>query len=323
MEESNETGHSTSSDSSKSTWVLVGLYLGAIILGWGGSFATSQYVDRSLVLPDNAQIEGFVKKTDSSKPINQKSPTKNTRTIQPARSVDTYVQPILTRSIFDSTQINTKPKIPEQTDGSEPITDLNAQLLGTIVAIPAEYSLAMIKSGTAPWSKDYAVGDTLEDATIIEIKHREVIIRREDGRLEKLSLDKDNGDEKTEETKTDSMEESEDGVTKTGNNQYVVDQAVLDELLKNPEKLYSQIRAVPHKDADGNIDGYRLSGIRRKSIFYKLGVKNGDIVHGVNGKELNSMSNAMDAFNSLQNSRSFSFDVTRRRQKQTMEYEVR
>ena len=124
-------------------------------------------------------------------------------------------------------------------------------------------------------------------------------------------------------SKDNSATKSEDGISKSGNNKYVVDQEVLDELLKNPEKLYSQIRAVPHKDSDGNVDGYRLSGIRRKSIFYKLGVKNGDIVHGVNGKELNSMSGAMDAFNSLQNARDFSFDITRRRKKQTMEYEVR
>ena len=48
-------------------------------------------------------------------------------------------------------------------------------LLGTIVAIPAEYSLAMIKSGSAPWSKDYAVGDKLEDATVVEIKQGKLL----------------------------------------------------------------------------------------------------------------------------------------------------
>ena len=67
--------------------------------------------------------------------------------------------------------------------------------------------------------------------------------------------------------KTNSATKSEDGISKSGNNKYVVDQEVLDELLKNPEKLYSQICAVPHKDSDGNMDGYRLSGIRRKSFF--------------------------------------------------------
>ena len=307
----------------KRPWFLAGLYLGAILLGWGGSFAGSQYLSRSLVLPEGAELDSFEKKETSEEPNNKNASNTKNR-IQSARPVDTYLQPLLNRSIFDSTQINTPVKIQEETDGSEPITDIDAQLLGTIVAIPAEYSLAMIKSGSAPWSKDYAVGDKLEDATVVEIKTREVIIRREDGRLEKLSLDKDDSKDKKDSNSIDkSTAKSEDGISKSGNNKYVVDQEVLDELLKNPEKLYSQIRAVPHKDSDGNVDGYRLSGIRRKSIFYKLGVKNGDIVHGVNGKDLNSMSGAMDAFNSLQNARDFSFDITRRRKKQTMEYEVR
>ena len=103
----------------------------------------------------------------------------------------------------------------------------------------------------------------------------------------------------------------------------MVDQSVLDEILANPEKLYTQVRVTPHKDQDGNIDGYRMTGIRRKSLFYKLGIKNGDIVHSVNGQALNSLSAAMDAYNSLGNSRDFNFDVTRRKNKQTFEYEVR
>ena len=66
-----------------------------------------------------------------------------------------------------------------------------------------------------------------------------------------------------------------------------------------------------------------MTGIRRKSIFYKLGIKNGDVVHSVNGKPLTSMSSAMDAYNSLQSAKDFSFEVTRRKQKRTFEYDVR
>ena len=195
------------SQQSKRSWFLAGLYLGAFLLGWGGSFAGSQYVSRSLVLPDGAELDSFEKKEASEEP-DTKTTSKTKNRIQSARPVDTYLQPLLNRSIFDSTQINTPVKIQEETDGSEPITDIDAQLLGTIVAIPAEYSLAMIKSGSAPWSKDYAVGDKLEDATVVEIKTREVIIRREDGRLEKLSLDKDESKDKKDGKSKDNSQQS-------------------------------------------------------------------------------------------------------------------
>jgi general secretion pathway protein C len=71
------------------------------------------------------------------------------------------------------------------------------------------------------------------------------------------------------------------------------------------------------------VDGYRLSGIRRSSLFRKLGIKNGDVVHSVNGSDLTTMSSALSAFESLQNERNFNFEVTSRKQKKTYEYEVR
>ena len=55
----------------------------------------------------------------------------------------------------------------------------------------------------------------------------------------------------------------------------------------------------------------------------KLGIKNGDIVHGVNGAGLTSTSGAMGAFQALQSESNFSFDLTRRRQKVSMDYEIR
>ena len=132
-----------------------------------------------------------------------------------------------------------------------------------------------------------------------------------------------NDDREKDANKNNKKSKDDSGIEKTGANQYTVDQSVLDEILENPEKLYTQVRVTPHKDSNGEIDGYRMTGIRRNSIFYKLGIKNGDVVHNVNGKPLTSMSNAMDAYNSLGNARNFSFDITRRKSKRTFEYEVR
>jgi general secretion pathway protein C len=71
------------------------------------------------------------------------------------------------------------------------------------------------------------------------------------------------------------------------------------------------------------VDGYRLSAIRRGTLFDKLGIKNGDIVHTVNGQSLSSTSDAMNAYQGLQNESSFSFEITRRNKKKTLNYQVR
>jgi len=112
-------------------------------------------------------------------------------------------------------------------------------------------------------------------------------------------------------------------VTILGDNHYAIDQAVIYDLYENPEQMYSQIRIVPHKASNGEIDGYRLSGIRRNSIFYQFGWENGDILHTVNGMSLTSMSSAMEAYRTLSNEQNFAFEITRQGQHQTLVYEIR
>ena len=116
---------------------------------------------------------------------------------------------------------------------------------------------------------------------------------------------------------------SDDLVTKAGPNKFIVDQSIIDQITADPEALTSKVRVSGHKGADGQVDGFRLSGIRRRSLFKQLGIKNGDIVHTVNGQTLTDANTAADAYRSLQGVSNFTFEVTRRNERQIFEYEVR
>ena len=122
---------------------------------------------------------------------------------------------------------------------------------------------------------------------------------------------------------TSGFDSDTDGIEKQGDDEYTVPQSVVDNALEDLDKLASQVRVRPHRDSDGNVDGYRLSAIRRGTLLDKLGIKNGDIVHEVNGYQLNSSSGAMTAFQSLQSESSFQFDVSRRNRRRTIKYEIR
>ena len=116
---------------------------------------------------------------------------------------------------------------------------------------------------------------------------------------------------------------SEDGdIQKVGNNKYVVDQSVLDEILANPEKLYTQVRVTPHKDQDGNIDGYRMTGIRRKSLTNSASKM--ETLYTASMVRLSTVFLLL-WMRTIRSEipRDFNFDVTRRKNKQTFEYEVR
>lgn len=301
---------------------IIGIGLILTLVPWTLGYSANQYLKSSVGLQEDEEItEMEIDARDDVADGKSKTPRRKA----PDISESAYVKTFIDRSIFDSTKVNqnSEPKAdlnPE--DGV--LSDLEVSLLGTVVAIPPEYSVALIKDNRSNTSAPYGLGDNiLNEGHIIGVEQKRVLIQRTNNSIEYIEIgsgdDEKSGSSKTKGGKAD----EEGGVTKDGPNKYIVDQAVLDQLLENPEQLATQVRVIPHKDDGGDIDGYRLSGIRRNSIFYKLGVKNGDIIHNVNGMPLDSMSSAMDAYNSLGSSKNFSFEITRRRQKQNFEYEVR
>ena len=300
-------------------WFAIGSFGLSTVLAYVGGFAGSTFVERQLST-DSPAPEIVAAENSTSEQGSKPSKLKRRSTPNERQ----YVQSIVNRSIFDSSQAGAKASSTlEPAEGDSIESSLQLTLLATIIASPDQYSVALIQDESGG-SSTYGVGyDLIGQATITKIEKSRVYFQRNNAeQIEYIEIGGENATSDSPKKKT--SESSEDGeIQKVGSNKYVVDQSVLDEILANPEKLYTQVRVTPHKDQDGNIDGYRMTGIRRKSLFYKLGIKNGDIVHSVNGQQLNSLSAAMDAYNSLGNSRDFNFDVTRRKNKQTFEYEVR
>ena len=236
--------------------------------------------------------------------------------VDPAAAKLGYVAPIVKRSLFDSSKVD-QGLDPNGSTEDCPKTDLNLVLYATIVAEPETFSSALIgEEKSESYPTGYGIGDEVQGKEVYKIEQKKVVFNV-GGSLECLTVAGE------EITRVVHKGDGEGGVSSDGENKFTVDQSLLDEVLANPEALATQLRAVPHKGPDGNIDGYRLSGIRKGSTIEQLGVKNGDIIHSVNGKELTSVSNAMDAYSSLGSEKSFSFEVTRKNQRETMQYDVR
>jgi hypothetical protein len=239
------------------------------------------------------------------------------------RSKSQYVDEILGRNIFDHENMGSKAG--PGTPGGSVITDLKLRLVATLVAEPATFSSALI---VASDEKDavangYGIGAKLEDATVVAIEKRQVKLKRGDGSIELLVMDEEDAPVRTASRAPTGDDDEDDGIEQLGENKYAVDRSVVEKYLGDLESVSRMARAIPHRGPDGQIDGYRLSGIRRNSALDKLGIKNGDIVHGVNGQGLTSMQGAMGAYSSMQSESAFNFDVSRRGQKINLDYEVR
>jgi type II secretion system protein C len=311
-----------------SKWTIVGVLGGVAASSWMAALAVSRVTAEMLTLPDEASITDIavMSEDEDSEPdlaSNDTPPRASQK-----RAASSYIDPIVKRSLFDSSLVD---QVVEASgpvaEGDGVASDLKVVLLATLVADPAEFSSALIaeeKGGDG--ALGYGIGDDLlGEGEIVRIEPRKVYVKRSNGSIEYISMEQgqeyERGPKKAKKKDGKKKEAADDeGITKDGPNKFIVDQELIDKVMENPEQLYSQVRATPHKGSGGGIEGYRLSGIRRRSLFYKLGIKNGDIVHSVNGQ---SMSSAMGAYNSLQSDKNFSFEVTRRSKRQTFEYEVR
>jgi general secretion pathway protein C len=307
--------------------IVLGILVGGTTFGALGTIATRVVVAEKLAIPEDAEIidptTGIVIPKDTTAVAD--ATTFGSATTAPKANKRALIDPIIQRSMFDSTKIG---QVAESSDEGETgnKTSLPLVLLATKVASPEQFSSALIAEDKgSDGAMGYGVGDSvIDEATIHRIEQKRVILKRNDGELEYLAMD----DAKLPESRSGSDAKSAkagkwEGVEKDGETKFTIDEETFNKILESPDKLASQIRAVPHTDESGNIDGYRLSGIRRSSLFRKLGIKNGDVVHSVNGNDLTSVSSAMKAYESMQSERNFNFEVTTRKKKKTYEYEVR
>ena len=98
-------------------------------------------------------------------------------------------------------------------------------------------------------------------------------------------------------------------------------QALLDTILANPDVLAKQARIVPSM-RDGRIDGYKLYGVRPGSLPMLLNFASGDMVTGVNGLELHSLSDAMGIYSKLRGESVLNFEIERKGEQTTIQVTI-
>ncbi len=225
---------------------------------------------------------------------------------------------IVRRNIFDSSAVYNPDAV---SPGGGDCRDSSVKLMATVVADIPEYSSALISvsSGKDTHAQGFAIGDEVAgEGRITSIDQKKVCT--DGGGC--LCMGNDGPVAKADAPAGDAPDGST-GITKLSDTKYQVDQSVVTNAMGNLTVLASQVHASPHKGPDGEVDGYRLSAIRKGSLLDNLGIKNGDVIKAANGKALNSTEGAMSAFQSLSSEKNFSFDITRRSQDTTIDYEIR
>jgi general secretion pathway protein C len=178
---------------------------------------------------------------------------------------------------------------PEKETEEIQVTKLKLELKGTITGTGSEPLAVINKKGDARQML-YAEGDTIEKARIKTIVTGKVILLV-DGKEEILLMENRKSPASSPEpapvlsdTQQPEPVAEQDGFEQTVNLSWE-DVAQLRERMGDIRK---EIRIRPHFNK-GKMDGFRVTNIKKDSLLYtKLGLRNGDVISGVNEKDLQS-----------------------------------
>ncbi|MDA8405102.1 MAG: PDZ domain-containing protein [Desulfobacteraceae bacterium] len=242
----------------------------------------------------------------------------------PVRQLSAY-QSIITRDLFKTRQ-DLKPANAMAIDPDKlKQTTLNLKLLGTITGGEEDNGYAVIEDVQKRKQGLYRAGDAIVNAQVKAILRKKVVLSV-DGKDEALLMEDDkNKTKKQGGMQPDASGGFEPALPDEGgeaDESVNIDREKINDSLRNINQLMSQVKVRPHFK-DGKPDGLLLSHVQQNSIFNEMGLQNGDIVKGVNGKEIQSVDDALKFYESLKSSTAVEVQIERQGETKTIGYQIK
>jgi general secretion pathway protein C len=207
--------------------------------------------------------------------------------------------------------------------------DLHLRLLGTSIQTK-EKPYAALEDERSNRQSLYRLGDDIPDAgKLVEVEKNRIVIDRQGKRvaIEVVSNDLPLPAPApvpavppvpgVRPARANSL-----GVRRTGAGRFMVDRSTVDSNLQNLSQLFTQMRAIPNIE-DGKTNGFRLSEIQQGSMFEQIGLRDGDIVTGIGGQELNDPAQALTLLNAMRQRQSIEVSILRGGRPMQLEYDIR
>ncbi len=212
-----------------------------------------------------------------------------------------------------------KPKPVAPPPPVRPPVNLRAKLVGTVVA--GDHSVAMILPMPGKPVDLFYVGDAIIPRVTLQEILADHVVLDVDGDRRELWLDRKA--QAAAHGKAAPAPEVRTLPSTTANRRNMgLSREVVNNAMANFSTLLSQARVLPHF-TNGQADGFLVTNIVSGSLYERLGLQNGDILAGVNGKPVTSMEQAMNMYRQLQKAPSVDVTVLRGGQRLTFHYEIR
>jgi type II secretion system protein C len=261
------------------------------------------------------------------------SPIKNPRGQQKIASWDKYAS--LKKSELFGPQSSKAAPPPVFIDPAPPETTLDLEMKGIVAQEGDGPDLASIYNTKTRSSDTYGVGDeVLPDVTIVEIRDHEVILSRS-GKRETLpmifsgkGLTGRPGSRGPRPPVFPTRGASRGSSSKEAiqvindSKRYVNKANLMEQVNQNLSSLINNFRTSPNI-VDGKPSGLSIDQIGSDPISSKAGIKAGDIVKTVNGKQVHSIDSILGLGESLKNAKNINVVIEREGRHRTLRYTIR
>ncbi len=229
---------------------------------------------------------------------------------------------IIDRNLFNTVTRDHKKAYQIDIDGLDQ-TGLELRLWGTVTSNDGE-AYAVIQHKGEKKQDLYQEGDAIGGGVIKMILQEKVVLRV-GSKDEILEMEKRPQVKKmTRQTPYHHPMATAQHATNAGSQQeIVITRNQIDETVKNVHELMTQAQITPHfKGGTIGASGLYISAIKSDSIFGKMGLRDQDIIMGIDGKTIRSLDDALDLYQNLKNSDRMRLQVERRGQVVELNYAI-
>jgi len=285
---------------------LITLFLAIVLIAWTAADLAAFFVTKWIPEPPPSRMRG-----GSAEGI----------------TVKTFAdyQIIVNRNLFSSLGRIPGDEVQTPNQDNDPVkTSLPLNLIGTVILKNELRSVATIEDKGESQVYPMRVDDELPGKIkILAIESYKVVFRNlVSGRREFVDMPEDGNTARISVGSASSTKAKGNGIEQTAPNNFNIPRVELDKYLSNINDVLTQARAIPHFE-NGQPAGYKLIQIVQGSVYEKLGLKNGDVLGGVNGESINDPARAFELMNQLKTASALELTVKRDGRTITMSYNFR
>lgn len=226
---------------------------------------------------------------------------------------------ILERNLFN-TRSDSEPQPGKVDVASLEETKLNLKLWGTITGT-GDGDYAVIEDVKAREQNLYRSGETIQTATVKEI-FREKVVLTVSGKDEILQMEDLKSGKGAIQPGSIPVRRGVPASGAVRAQRISLRRSYIEQSMTDVASLMTQVQIKPYME-NGIPAGLALSSIKPNSIFRRMGLRNGDVISGVDGNEISSVDDALRLVDSLKSASNLSVQLKRRGREKNIEYTIR